>query len=248
MLLQVHAGARRAPGAAGAGDLGRAGRHRQRSCTGSSPTARSSRPTSRSARRDRAGPKSRRGPEGRRPHRRRRHRQAAPGAKIVEPQRRRERRRRRPPASAAPAEAGRLTAMKLSDLSIRRPVFATVMSLLLIVLGVIAFARLTAARAAGDRSADRLGRRQLPRRLGGGGRDAHHPDPRGRARRHRGHRDDRVAAAATAARTITIEFTLDARHRGAPPTTCATRSAASPTACPRRPTRRRSRRSRPTPR
>jgi len=33
--------------------------------------------------------------------------------------------------------------MKLSDLSIRRPVFATVMSLLLIVLGIMAFSRLT---------------------------------------------------------------------------------------------------------
>ena len=33
--------------------------------------------------------------------------------------------------------------MVLSDLSIRRPVFATVMSLLLVVLGVIAFTRLT---------------------------------------------------------------------------------------------------------
>ena len=33
--------------------------------------------------------------------------------------------------------------MKLSDLSIERPVFATVMSLLLIVLGVMAFTRLT---------------------------------------------------------------------------------------------------------
>lgn len=33
--------------------------------------------------------------------------------------------------------------MKLSDVSIRRPVFATVMSLLLIVLGIMAFSRLT---------------------------------------------------------------------------------------------------------
>ena len=33
--------------------------------------------------------------------------------------------------------------MKLSDVSIRRPVFATVLSLLLIVLGIMAFSRLT---------------------------------------------------------------------------------------------------------
>ncbi|HEU4515718.1 MAG TPA: efflux RND transporter permease subunit, partial [Steroidobacteraceae bacterium] len=33
--------------------------------------------------------------------------------------------------------------MVLSDVSIRRPVFATVMSLLLVVLGVIAYTRLT---------------------------------------------------------------------------------------------------------
>ena len=33
--------------------------------------------------------------------------------------------------------------MKLSDISIKRPVFATVISLLLIVLGVMAFSRLT---------------------------------------------------------------------------------------------------------
>src|SRR5512134_2739989 len=33
--------------------------------------------------------------------------------------------------------------MNISDLSIRRPVFATVLSLLLIVLGIMAFSRLT---------------------------------------------------------------------------------------------------------
>ena len=33
--------------------------------------------------------------------------------------------------------------MNISDLSIRRPVFATVMSLMLIVLGIMAFSRLT---------------------------------------------------------------------------------------------------------
>ncbi|MBW3550885.1 MAG: efflux RND transporter permease subunit [Proteobacteria bacterium] len=33
--------------------------------------------------------------------------------------------------------------MNISDLSIRRPVFATVVSLLLIVLGIMAFSRLT---------------------------------------------------------------------------------------------------------
>ena len=33
--------------------------------------------------------------------------------------------------------------MVLSDISIKRPVFATVMSLMLVVLGIIAFTRLT---------------------------------------------------------------------------------------------------------
>ena len=43
----------------------------------------------------------------------------------------------------AGARAARGRAVNLSDLSIRRPVFATVMSLLLVVLGVIAYSRLT---------------------------------------------------------------------------------------------------------
>src|SRR5678815_1258756 len=55
------------------------------------------------------------------------------------------------PASCAPARRSptrqrhrrRRTDMLLSDLSIKRPVFATVMSLLLIVLGIMAFTRLT---------------------------------------------------------------------------------------------------------
>src|SRR6478736_9414085 len=56
------------------------------------------------------------------------------------------------PASCAPARRSpkrrlrhrrRRADMRLSDLSIKRPVFATVISLLLIVLGVMAFTRLT---------------------------------------------------------------------------------------------------------
>src|SRR5690606_27913934 len=51
---------------------------------------------------------------------------------------------RPPPAMPpAPARAARAEPMKLSDLSIRRPVFAMVVSLLLVVLGGMSFMRLT---------------------------------------------------------------------------------------------------------
>ena len=82
------------------------------------------------------------------------------------------------------------------------------MSLLLIVLGVMAFSRLTAARTAGHRSAGRVGRGDLPRRLGGGGRDARHPDPGGRAVAASRASRPSSRAASTAAPAISIEFTL----------------------------------------
>ena len=49
------------------------------------------------------------------------------------------------------------------------------------------------ARAAQHRSADRLGGRVLSGCIRRGRGDAHHPDPRGRTGRHRGHPHDRVA-------------------------------------------------------
>ena len=98
--------------------------------------------------------------------------------------------------------------MKLSDLSIKRPVFAVVMSLLLIVLGVMSFSRLTLRElpAIDPPIVSVIGR--LPRRFGRGGRDPHHPGAGGRAVGHRGRRHHRVAQRPTAARNISIEFNL----------------------------------------
>ena len=59
--------------------------------------------------------------------------------------------------------AARGRQVNLSELSIRRPVFATVMSLLLVVLGVIAYTRLTLRELPAIDPADRVGRRQLSR-------------------------------------------------------------------------------------
>ena len=49
-----------------------------------------------------------------------------------------------------------------------------------------------AARTAEHRPAHRIGGGQLSRRVRGRGGDAHHPDPRGRLVRHRGHQDHPV--------------------------------------------------------
>ena len=52
--------------------------------------------------------------------------------------------------------------MKLSDLSIRRPVLASMISLALVLFGVIGYTRLAGARVPRRRSADRLGQTVLP--------------------------------------------------------------------------------------
>ena len=101
-----------------------------------------------------------------------------------------------------------------SDLSIRRPVFATVMSLLLVVLGVIAYHAPHAARAARHRPADRLGRRSsypgasaavVETRITQVLEDA--------LSGHRGRRDIE-SRSSNGEGSISIEFSLDARHRG----------------------------------
>ena len=116
--------------------------------------------------------------------------------------------------------------MILSDLSIRRPVFATVMSLLLVVLGVIAYTRLTLRELpAIDPPVVSVGV-EYPGASAAVVETRDHADPRGRAVRHRGRRDDRVAEQQRRGQHQHRVLAVD-RDIEAPRTTCATRSAAS---------------------
>jgi multidrug efflux pump len=145
------------------------------------------------------------------------------------------------PAAGGPAPEA--CAMRLSDVSIKRPVFATVLSLLLIVLGLMAFTRsplrelpaidppivsvdVTYPGASAGVVETRV-TQVLEDALSG----------------IEGVETCWSRAASTAVRRSRIEFSLD-RDIEAPPTTSAMRSAASATACRKRPIRRRWRRSR----
>ena len=77
------------------------------------------------------------GPAGRRDGGDRRHAEAA---RRRERQRAAKRRRRRQRAAAA--DAGRHRAMKISEVSVKRPVFAAVISLMLVILGLLSASRL----------------------------------------------------------------------------------------------------------
>ena len=82
--------------------------------------------------------------------------------------------------------------MSLFELCIRRPVFATVLSLVVLVIGLISYSRL-AVREYSHRRAGRQRADDLSGRLGRGRRVAGHQDARGLARRHRGRRADDLA-------------------------------------------------------
>ena len=136
--------------------------------------------------------------------------------------------------------------MGLSDLCIRRPVFATVLSLIIVLLGIAAVpapagSRVSQHRPAGGQRAHRVSRRQRRDH-----RDPGHPGARGLARRHRGHRlhvldqpRRRPATSACASSSAAIPTSRRA--------TCATGSAGCAAVCPTRSRSRSSRRPRPTP-
>ncbi len=78
--------------------------------------------------------------------------------------------------------------MTLPELSIKRPVFATVMSLVLVLVGLVSYDRLSRARISGHRPAGGHRADDLSRRQRGHRRDPGHQGARGLAVRHRGHR------------------------------------------------------------
>ena len=93
--------------------------------------------------------------------------------------------------------------MKIATISVQRPVFATVVSLLLVILGLLALTRLAVRELPEVESPDRLDRDHVPRRLGRRRRDQDHAGHRGPRRRPRGHHQDRRRRAWTAARAST---------------------------------------------
>ena len=88
--------------------------------------------------------------------------------------------------------AGRAV-VRLSELSVRRPVFATVMSLLLVILGLLATTRLPIRELPDVESPGRLDRDRVHRRLRGRRRDQDHAGHRGPRRRARRRHEDHVA-------------------------------------------------------
>ena len=147
------------------------------------------------------------------------------------------------PARAAPRKEGRL--MGLFEFCIRRPVFATVLSLILDAARHRLLRPADGARISQHRRAGRLGLDQLSRRLGDHHREPDHAGAGRLDRRHRGHRR---AGIDQPRRDQPHHRPLPPRHRSrtSPPATCATASAACAAACPTRSTSRSSPRSRPT--
>ena len=83
--------------------------------------------------------------------------------------------------------------MNLSELCIRRPVFASVLSLVVLLVGLMALQPAAGARISQYRRAGGLGHHRLSRRLAGDHREPGHAAAGGRALRHRGRRCDRLA-------------------------------------------------------
>ena len=153
-----------------------------------------------------------------------------------------ERRARTRPAAPPASVRNERAPMMISDLSVRRPVFATVMSLLLFILGIGAVTRPQPARIPRRRPPGGEHRDALSRRLIGRGRVAHHADHRERDLGHRRRRAPELRRAATNARRSTWSSRWSAIST-APPTTCASGCRASRGACRWKPIRRRSPRS-----
>ena len=83
--------------------------------------------------------------------------------------------------------------MRLSELSVRRPVFATVISLMLVILGLLAVDAPADPRVSRRRIPRRLDRDRIPRRLRRRRRDQDHAGDRGPRRRARGRHQDHLA-------------------------------------------------------
>ena len=120
----------------------------------------------------------------------------------------------------------------LAQLCVRRPVFASVLMLLIVVLGVAGYIRL-GARPVPERRPSLRGRDHASRRRRArGGRDRHHRQDRGRGQHHLRHRRaaldlergrlGRRRSASTSTRTST-----------SPPKTCATKSTWSSRTLPK---------------
>ena len=122
--------------------------------------------------------------------------------------------------------AGGLSPMVLSELSIRRPVLATVMSLVVVLLGLVAYGRLHGARVPEHRRAGGYGRDHLHGRVGRHHREPGHP---GRSRsRSPASRASTYMSSISRPETQPDHHPLPARRAipTPPPTTCATASAA----------------------
>ncbi len=135
--------------------------------------------------------------------------------------------------------------MSLFELFVRRPVLSTVLSLLVVLIGVVSYTRLTRPRISQYRRADRLRPHRLSRRQRRDHRDAGHADPGELDRRHRRHRDhqlDQPPGAAATSPCASGPMSIPT----SPPPMCATASAACAAACPTRSTSRSSPRSRRT--
>jgi multidrug efflux pump len=104
--------------------------------------------------------------------------------------------------------------MILSDVSVRRPVLATVLSLLLVAFGLVAFDRLPLREYPDIDPPVVSVETRLPRRRRQRGGDPHHPADRGPHRRRRGHPHHRVQSQDGRSK-ITIEFAIDRDIDGA---------------------------------
>ena len=98
--------------------------------------------------------------------------------------------------------------MSLPELCIRRPVFATVLSLLLVLVGIVSYDRLPVREYPEHRPAGGLGGHDLSRRQPGDHGEPGHPGARGLDRRHPGHRRAVLDQPQETSR-ITARFTLD---------------------------------------
>ena len=138
--------------------------------------------------------------------------------------------------------------MVLSEISIRRPVFATVLSLVIVLFGLVSYTRLSV------REYPRIDEPVVTRRH----RPTAAPRPRSSSRRsrkpledslagHRGRRGDDARTAARRRSRITVRFTLEARSRRGRRRRARQGGARPRGSCPTRSTSRSSPRSRPTP-
>ena len=148
--------------------------------------------------------------------------------------------------SREPNHSRRRDRMVLSEISIKRPVLATVMSLVIVLIGFLSYLAHGRARVSEHRPARGLGAHGLQGRHRAGDRKRHHAAAGRFALRHRGHQDHQVPEPGGS--QPDHDYLRDQRAKStAQPTTCATASRASARSCRRRPTTRSCPRSRRTP-